>query len=59
MRVIVTAPGFWGQLRQPGEEFDVPEGSKATWFKPVKADEPEGKPARGRKASAEPADDLV
>lgn len=59
MRVIVTAPGFWGQLHQPGEEFDVPEGSKATWFKPVKADEPEGKPARGRKAAGEQAEDLV
>lgn len=59
MRVIATAVGFFDNLRQPGEEFDVPEGSKATWFKPVKADEPEGKPARGRKAAGEQAEDLV
>lgn len=38
MRVRATAPGFYGILRIPGEpndEFDVPDGSKATWFEPV------------------------
>ena len=59
MRVIATAVGFFDNLRQVGDEFDVPEGAKGSWFKPVPADEPEAKPARGRRASAEPADDLV
>lgn len=59
MRVIATKPGFFDYLRQEGDEFEVPEGTKGSWFKPVPADEPEAKakPARGRKASSEPADD--
>ena len=61
MRVIATKPGFFDYLRQEGDEFEVPEGTKGSWFKPVKvADEPEAKPARGRKASpTDPTDDLV
>jgi hypothetical protein len=57
MRVIATKVGFFDYLRQVGEEFEVPDGTKGSWFKPVPADEPEAKPARGRKASSEPADD--
>ena len=49
MQVIAIKPGFYGQLRTPGTdsaEFDVPDGSKASWFVPAKqGDEPEGKPA--------------
>ena len=59
MKVIATKLGYLGKLRHPGDEFEVPEGAKGSWFKPVPADEPEAKPARGRRASAEPADDLV
>ena len=59
MKVIATKQGYFGKLRDVGDEFEVPEGTKGSWFKPVPADEPEAKPARGRKASAEPADDLV
>ncbi len=55
MRVIATKPGFSDYLRQPGDVFEVPDGSKGSWFKPVE-DEPE-KITRGRKASSEPADD--
>lgn len=48
MRVVSTAIGFDNiVVRQPGEEFDMPEGSKGSWFKPVesrpKTIEPEGK----------------
>lgn len=37
MRVIATAQGYDGiQIREPGDEFDMPEDSEAsTWFKPV------------------------
>lgn len=36
MRVVATAPGYIGHYREIGEEFDVPEGAKASWFTPVK-----------------------
>lgn len=38
MKVRATATGYYGILRVPGTdsaEFDVPEGSTATWFEPV------------------------
>lgn len=38
MRVRAIQTGFHGCLRVPGtdsEEFDVPDGEKATWFVPV------------------------
>lgn len=34
MKVIATARGYYGHLREPGDVFDVEDGSKATWFKP-------------------------
>lgn len=37
MRVIATAVGYDGIcVRQPGEEFDMPDGSKGSWFATVK-----------------------
>lgn len=48
MLVKAIALGFFGCLRQPGDEFEVPDKdgkgkpAKATWFKPV---DPKGKPA--------------
>lgn len=35
MKVIATKKGYFGKLREPGDELDVPEKSKATWFEPV------------------------
>jgi hypothetical protein len=36
MKVTATKAGFDGRrLRQPGETFDMPDGSKATWFVPA------------------------
>lgn len=35
MKVIALKEGYFGKLRMPGDEFDVPEGSKASWFVPV------------------------
>lgn len=58
MRVIATKPGFSDYLRQPGDVFEVPDGSKGSWFKPVE-DEPSMPAARGRKASKADADDSV
>lgn len=60
MKVITTKPGFYGKLREVGEEFDVPEGAKASWFK-ADADEKhaEKKPVKGKGKAPEPAADLV
>ena len=53
MKVKAIATGFYGFLRQPGDEFDVPEGETATWFEPIRAAAERKKP----KASAETSDD--
>lgn len=57
MKVIATKLGYFAKLRQPGEEFEVPNGVKGSWFKPVE------QKAAGKKsdapASEKPADDLV
>lgn len=46
MRVIATKQGYHGKLREVGDEFDVPDGEKASWF------EPKEKPAAEAKAAA-------
>lgn len=36
MKVVALSTGFFGGARiRAGEEFDVPEGTKAPWFVPV------------------------
>lgn len=35
MQVIATAKGYFGALIQPGQTFDVPDKSKASWYRPV------------------------
>jgi hypothetical protein len=62
MKVIATQRGYFGQLREPGDAFDVPEGSKASWFEPAKGEaKPEtksgGKGQQGKGAAT--TDDLV
>ncbi len=64
MKVVATQKGYFGgQVREPGDEFDAPEGSKASWFKPVPAAEPVEpvkKAGKGSKsASADDAGDDV
>ena len=52
MRVVATAQGYLGCFREVGDEFEVPDGAKASWFTPVEA---ESKPAgRGRRARVDP-----
>ena len=60
MKVIATKLGYFGKLRQPGDEFDVPDGTKGSWFQPVeqKANGKGGKKPEAP-ASEKPADDLV
>lgn len=53
MKVIATAMGFDGkQIRNPGDEFDMPDESKGSWFAPLlqgDTDKPAEKPAKGKK----------
>ncbi|WP_039052161.1 hypothetical protein [Bordetella avium] len=37
MKVTALKPGYFGKLREPGDEFDVPDGAKASWFAPASA----------------------
>jgi len=56
MKVIATRRGHDGVVvREEGEEFDMPDGAKGSWFLPV---EP-AKPAAKAKPKADPkADDF-
>ena len=50
MKVTATKQGFDGKrVRQPGESFDMPEGSKASWFVPAQKveDKPKDEAKRG------------
>ena len=49
MKVIATKPGFYaGHLWQVGNEFDVAEGAKASWFTPVVEYKPPAKPKEAK-----------
>lgn len=57
MKVIATTIGFDGKrVRQAGDVFDMPDGSKAAWFAPVVEPETEAvaepKPAKAKKSEA-------
>jgi len=52
MRVIATKEGHDGVvIRRPGDEFDMPDGSKGSWFEPVPA---EPKPKKAKAAPEAP-----
>lgn len=55
MKVVATKQGYFGKLRQPGDEFEVPKGEKASWFSEVKADQP----AKSKADQPESGKDLV
>lgn len=61
MKVIATKLGYLGKLRQPGDEFEVPNGTKGSWFEPVeqKAAKSGGKNAEAKQPAEKPGDDLV
>ena len=45
MRVRATQRGFYGQLRQIGDEFDCPKDQLGSWMQVI---EPEPEPAKSR-----------
>lgn len=51
VEVVATAKGYYGAIREPGDKFEVPQGTTGSWFELVEA---EGKPKATRK-SAKPA----
>lgn len=54
MKVKATKRGYDGtRVIEEGEEFDMPEGAKGSWFKPVKGDEP--KPVKAPRGSGRAA----
>lgn len=55
MRVKATSPGFYGHYRIADDEFEVPDGSKASWFVPVEG-EADHKPAKPGRKKAESVD---
>ncbi|MFV0602030.1 MAG: hypothetical protein ACK5NE_09485 [Brachymonas sp.] len=61
MEVIATKQGYFGKLREAGERFDVPAGSRASWFMPAdKAEVQKPKPQTSQgKGAKESAGDLV
>lgn len=61
MQVIATARGYDNvRVREEGEVFDVADGTKGTWFKPVE-DATSAKPAvkRTAKATTDGAGDIA
>lgn len=57
MEVRAKQPGFHGCYRNEGDKFDVPEGSKSTWFEPTEAkDDAPAKATRGKAQKAEPTE---
>lgn len=51
MRVRAIAEGYDNvAVRQPGDEFDLPDGAKGKWFVPV---EPKAKPGRASRPPVE------
>jgi len=60
MRVVATAPGFDNvKLREPGEEFDMPDGSKGSWFRPVVKRKGPADPAASPPQAPTPGSDLT
>lgn len=55
MKVVATEKGYFGgQVREKDEQFDVPEGTKGSWFKAVDA-APAGKSGKS-KGKSDPND---
>jgi hypothetical protein len=51
MKVRATKRGLFGHIREIGDEFEVPEGTKGSWFEPVDDEAEHGEdaaPRRGR-----------
>ena len=57
MLVIATKPGFFGKLRAADDKFEVPDGTKASWF--VAADKVKPKAQKAAEQKAEGSDNVA
>ncbi len=57
MLVKATSKGHFGSLREVGDEFEVPHGTKGSWFTPVAAAANEKPAGKGKGKHAEPEPD--
>jgi len=61
MRVIAIAQGYGGKdkhaLREPGEQFEAPDGVKASWYESVEEADPA--PSNGKKGKPQSGHDLA
>jgi hypothetical protein len=58
MKVIATAKGYFGQVREPGDEFEVPDNTgKSSWFERVKKSK-HADADQGHKPDADKADPI-
>jgi hypothetical protein len=57
MRVVATSTGYFGSLREVGDEFEVPHGTKGSWFTSVVATANEKPAGKGKGKPAEPEPD--
>lgn len=56
MRVVAKSIGYFGSLRAAGDEFEVPDGTKGSWFAPVEP-EVKAKSAKGKGKEPEQSGD--
>jgi hypothetical protein len=56
MKVIATRLGYFGKLREAGDVFEVPDGTKASWFQPV---EPKVQSKGSKKPEAQAVEGLA
>lgn len=54
MKVVAHAKGFYGQVREEGDVFDVPHSASATWFSPVGDDDEPVEPVAVKAPAAKP-----
>ena len=51
MQVKATKPGYFGKLREVGEEFEVPDGTEGSWFQADEEETAKRKPGRPAKSA--------
>ena len=58
MKVKAISPGYLGKLRETGDEFEVPEGVKGSWFVPVDGEAKTKGKAKAKPDDPTPGDDV-
>ena len=54
MKVVAHAKGFWGQVREVDDEFDVPHSASGSWFSPVGDDDEPVEPVAVKAPAVKP-----